>query len=205
GPVGPGNSPYASPSAFAGNTLLISLPWLAGDGLLDNDSLATPPRFSGDQVDFDAVRAYKMPRLHEAFSRFRRGAAPQLRNDFEAYQAEQAHWLDDYALFMALKDAHESAAWNTWPAELAQRQPAALAAASELHRAAIAFHRFTQFLVDRQWKEVHRYANDCGVQIMGDIPIFVAYDSADVWANQDLFRLGPRGLPSEVAGVPPDA
>ncbi|MCA9879452.1 MAG: 4-alpha-glucanotransferase, partial [Thermomicrobiales bacterium] len=111
----------------------------------------------------------------------------------------------DYALFMALKDAHESAAWNTWPAELAQRQPAALAAASELHRAAIAFHRFTQFLVDRQWKEVHRYANDCGVQIMGDIPIFVAYDSADVWANQDLFRLGPRGLPSEVAGVPPDA
>jgi len=205
GPVGPGNSPYASPSALAANALLISLPWLAGDGLLDSAPLDAPPPFSNVSVDFDAVRAFKIPLLREAFSRFRRGAAPHLRPEFEAYQAEQANWLEDYALFMALKDAHHGAAWNTWPQELVQRQPAALAAARDEHRDALAFHRFTQFLVDRQWKEVHRYANDHGVQIMGDIPIFVAYDSADVWANQDLFRLSPQGLPRDVAGVPPDA
>ena len=205
GPVGPGDSPYASPSAFAGNVLLISLAWLAGDGLLESQSLGSPPPFSDARVDFDQVRAFKMPLLREAFSRYRRGAASHLRPEFEAYQAEQTGWLDDYALFMALKDAHHGAAWNTWPVELVQRQPAAMTAAGQEHKDNIAFHRFAQFLVDRQWQEVHRYANDHGVQIMGDIPIFVAYDSADVWANQDLFRLGPLGQPREVTGVPPDA
>jgi 4-alpha-glucanotransferase len=205
GPVGPGNSPYASPSAFAGNALLISLPWLVGDGLLDSKSLEAVPQFSDASVDFDAVRAFKMPLLREAFSRFRRGAASTFRPAFESYQAEQAGWLNDYALFMALKDAHQGAAWNTWPLELVQRQPEALETAGQQHKEAVAFHRFSQFLVDRQWNEVRRYANDRGVQIMGDIPIFVAYDSADVWANQDLFRLGSLGLPGEVTGVPPDA
>lgn len=205
GPVGPGDSPYASPSAFAGNVLLISLPWLAGDGLLESHALDDAPDFSDVCVDFDAVRAYKMPLLRQAFSRFRSGAASYLRPDFDAYQAAQASWLDDYALFMALKEAHDGAAWNSWPVELVQRQPDALEVARQEHRENVAFHRFTQFLFDRQWREVHSYANDRGVQIMGDVPIFVAYDSADVWANQELFRLGPLGLPSEVAGVPPDA
>ncbi|MCA9881012.1 MAG: 4-alpha-glucanotransferase, partial [Thermomicrobiales bacterium] len=204
-PTGFGDSPYASPSAFAGNVLLISLPWLAGDGLLESHTLSSLAPLPESHVDFDAVRALKMPLLREAFGRFRRGAASHLRPEFEAYQANQASWLDDYALFMALKDAHGGAAWNTWPSDLVHRDPAALEAASQAHRDDVAFHRFAQFLCDRQWQEVHRYANDRGVQVIGDIPIFVAYDSADVWANQPLFRLNPDGLPSDVAGVPPDA
>ena len=204
-PVGSGNSPYASPSAFAANALLISLPWLAGDGLLDEQQLADAPEFSASHVDYDAVRAYKLPLLREAFARFRRGAGSALRPAFNAYESENARWLEDYALFMALKDAHGGAAWSEWPPELALRQPEALAAARERLQDEIRFHRFTQFLADRQWSEVRRYANQRGIQIIGDLPIFVAFDSADVWAHRGLFRLDRQGRPIEVAGVPPDA
>ncbi|MFT4037374.1 MAG: 4-alpha-glucanotransferase [Thermomicrobiales bacterium] len=205
GPVGPGDSPYASPSAFAGNALLISLPWLVGDGLLESQSLEDLPTLPEDHVDFDAVRALKAPLLREAFSRFRRGAGTPLRAEFDAYREEQAAWLDDYALFMALKDDHGGAAWNTWSTELVHRQPEALEAARQQHHDAIGFHRFTQFLFDHQWREVRRYANALGIQVIGDIPIFVAYDSADVWANQPLFRLDEHGAPMDITGVPPDA
>jgi 4-alpha-glucanotransferase len=205
GPIGLGNSPYASPSAFAGNALLISLPWLVGDGLLESDRLEDPPPFSSSAVDFDAVRAYKLPRLHEAFDRFRRGAAPDLRPAFDAFCAGSATWLDDYALFMALKDVHGGVAWSDWPAEIALRQPAALTSARETLRDEVRYHQFTQFLFARQWNELHRYANNHGVTIIGDLPIFVAYDSADVWGHRDLFRLDAQGRPTEVAGVPPDA
>lgn len=205
GPIGPGNSPYASPSAFANNTLLISLPWLLGDGLLTNDDLAAAPEFSTAEVDYAAVRAYKLPRLREAFNRFRRGAAAKLRPDFDAYQQEHEGWLADYSLFMAIKDDLNGAAWIDWPEEIALRQPHALRAWRERLQEDTRFHCFLQFLVDRQWSELRRYANERGVSVIGDLPIFVAYDSADVWAHRDLFRLDEAGRPTEVAGVPPDA
>lgn len=205
GPIGLGNSPYASASAFAGNELLISLPWLAGDGLLDAGRLDDPPPFSTSHVDFDAVRDYKQPLLREAFDRFRRGAGQHLRSAFDDFRVAQEAWLGDYALFMALKEAHGGVAWSAWPAEVALREPAALAAANERLQDGRRFHEFTQFFFARQWSEVHRYANQHGVQVIGDVPIFVAYDSADVWAHRNLFRLDAAGLPTEVAGVPPDA
>ena len=205
GPVGLGNSPYASPSAFAGSELLISLPWIAGDGLLDADVLDEAPPFAESRVDYAAVSAYKTPLLHEAFDRFRRGAAARLRPEFEEFRVEHTSWLDDYALFMALKTTHDGAAWSTWPSEIALREADALAAARRHLRDEIKFHQFTQFLFSRQWGELRQYANANGIQVVGDLPIFVAYDSADVWAHRDLFRLDDRGLPTEVAGVPPDA
>jgi 4-alpha-glucanotransferase len=205
GPVGPGNSPYASPSAFAGNALFISLPWLAGDGLLDGEQLASPPHFSTSTIDYEAVRAFKLPLVREAFDRFRRGAGAGLRPDFDAFVVENANWLDDYALFLALKGAHGGMDWSDWPKEIALRHPDALAAAREELRSEIRYHQFTQFLFHRQWSDVRRYANEHGIRILGDLPIFVTYDSADVWAHQDLFRLNRAGRPTEVAGVPPDA
>ncbi len=205
GPIGLGNSPYASPSAFAGNELLISLPWLVGDGLLDARRLDDPPSFSASHVEFDEVRAFKLPLLREAFDRFRRGAGQNLRPAFDEFRSRQGEWLPDYALFMALKDAHGGSAWSTWPREIALREPTALTASRDRLGEQLRFHEFTQFLFARQWGEIRRYANEHGVRVIGDVPIFVAYDSADVWAHRDLFRLDDDGLPTEVAGVPPDA
>src|SRR5215204_1683112 len=122
GPIGLGNSPYASPSAFAGNELLISLPWLIGDGLLEPGQLDDAPPFSTSYVEYDQVRGFKQPLLRKAFDHFRRGAAPQYRPTLDAFCEEQATWLDDYATFMALKSAHEGVAWNSWPAGVALRE-----------------------------------------------------------------------------------
>ncbi|MBA3449643.1 MAG: 4-alpha-glucanotransferase [Chloroflexia bacterium] len=205
GPIGIGNSPYASPSAFAGNELLISLPWLVGDGLLDAGRLDDPPEFSAVRVDYDAVRAFKQPLLRKSFDRFRRGAVQGMRAAFEDFCVEQNAWLADYALFMALKDSYEGVSWSAWPEDIALRKPDALATARQGLQDQVRFHEFTQFLFHMQWQEVRRYANDRGVRVVGDLPIFVAYDSADVWAHRHLFRLDAQGRPTEVAGVPPDA
>lgn len=204
-PVGSGDSPYASPSAFAGSPLLISLPWLVGDGLLDPSSIADPPPFSASQVEFDAVRAFKMPLFREAFHRFQAGASSHLRPEFDVYLEAQRDWLDDFALFMALKQEFDGAAWIDWPPPIALRDSGALAEARGRLRNEIRLQQFTQFLFDRQWADLHRYANQHGLRIVGDLPIFVAYDSADVWAHRDLFRLDREGRPLLVAGVPPDA
>ncbi len=205
GPVGLGDSPYASPSAFAGNPLLISLPWLAGDGLLEQSKLDDVPPFPSSHVDYAAVRAYKDPMLREAFDRFRRGAGAHLRGDFEAFCAEQDFWLDDFALFLALREANSGQVWSAWPSDVALRQPAALETARRSHADEIRFHQFSQFNFFRQWREVHRYASQHGISIIGDLPIFVAYDSADVWAHRELFRIDSEGQLTDVAGVPPDA
>ncbi len=205
GPIGAGNSPYASPSAFAGNTLLISLPWLVGDGLLEEGDFDLAPDFSESAVDYEGVRRFKEPLLRRAFDRFRRGAASHMRPEFEAYQESERFWLSDFALFMALKVAHGQGAWSSWPAEIARRDPTALAAAEQRLKDEIRFQEFTQFLFDHQWNEVRRYCAVHGVEILGDIPIFVAYDSADVWANQAIFLLDENGVPTAEAGVPPDA
>src|SRR3954464_14113805 len=140
GPVGLGDSPYASPSAFAGNPLLISLPWLAGDGLLERSKLDDVPPFASSRVDYAAVRAYKDPLLREAFDRFRRGAGSQLRGDFDAFCAEEKSWLGDFSLFMALRDAHGGQVWSAWPGDIALRQPEALEAAQRSLADEIRFH-----------------------------------------------------------------
>ncbi|MFN8594248.1 MAG: 4-alpha-glucanotransferase [Thermomicrobiales bacterium] len=205
GPVGAGNSPYASPSAFAGSALLISLPWLAGDDLLESQDVAEVSDRPQNRVDFDEVRDFKIPRLRKAFNRFQRGAASHLNVEFDAYVTAQKFWLDDFALFMALKEEFNDAPWVSWPDAIALREPEALDSATKRLGDEIRFHQFVQFLFDRQWREVRGYANRHGIRVIGDIPIFVAYDSADVWAHRELFRLDPHGHPLEVAGVPPDA
>ena len=205
GPTGYGDSPYASPSAFAGNPLLVSLDWLAGDGLLQPDDLANPPDFHAYQVDFGSVIPYKTAMLRRAFDRLRAGAGADQRPAFEAFRTEEASWLDDFALFMALKDVHGGQAWTDWESDIALRDPAAVQRWRERLAAEVRFHQFVQFQFRRQWTALKGYANGLGVRIVGDIPIFVAHDSADVWSNRELFRLDAAGHPTVVAGVPPDA
>jgi 4-alpha-glucanotransferase len=202
GPPGYGESPYAARSAFAGNALLISLERLAEDGLLEPADLGDPPGGPQDRVDFAAVSAYKRPRLRWAFRRFQTGSA--LKTEYEQFVAENAGWLDDFALFMALREVYGGGAWNEWPAPLVHREPVALAAARREHVDSVELARFTEFIFWRQWRALKAEANACGIRIVGDIPIFVAHDSADVWANQEIFYLDQRGQPTVVAGVPPD-
>jgi 4-alpha-glucanotransferase len=204
-PTAYGNSPYASPSAFAGNPLLIALQALAADGLLDETDLTDRPGFHDWAVEFDRVIAYKIPLLHRAFDRFRAGAAATLRPGFETFAREEAHWLDDHAFFMALKDAHHGRAWFDWEPGIRLRDPAVMAEWQQRLKTEIRFHQFAQFLFRRQWTALKRYANDHDIRIVGDIPIFVAHDSVDVWAHRELFRLDKRGNLTVVTGVPPDA
>ncbi|HJQ24376.1 MAG TPA: 4-alpha-glucanotransferase [Blastocatellia bacterium] len=204
GPTGFGDSPYQCFSSFASNPLLISPEWLVEDGLLAADDIKRPPRFPADAVDFGRVIDYKAALLRRAFENFRRTRRKSLRAEFVTFIDEAAHWLDDYALFRALKDAHGGAAWNTWEPPLARRDAAALADARRLLADQIEAQKLYQFLFHRQWSALKGYCNQNGIKIIGDIPIFVAYDSADVWANPDLFKLNEDGSPRVVAGVPPD-
>jgi 4-alpha-glucanotransferase len=204
GPTGFGDSPYASPSAFAGNPLLISLSWLVGDGLLNEGSLELDRSFPEHEVNFGAVIPFRNRMLRRAFDHFRRGAASSLRPEFEAFVAEEANWLNDFALFMALKDHHGGRPWVEWDLPIRLREPEALAEWRELLKDDVRFYQFAQFQFRRQWTALKRYANERDIQVIGDIPIFVAHDSADVWANRDLFRLDDQGQLTVVSGVPPD-
>ncbi|MEA2597006.1 MAG: 4-alpha-glucanotransferase [Thermomicrobiales bacterium] len=204
GPTGFGDSPYASPSAFAGNPLLISLTWLAGEGLLDESDLQTAEGFPDHEVQFGAVIPFKYAVLRKAFDRFRRGAASAQRQSFEAFRRDEAHWLDDFALYMALKDHFGGRSWVEWDEPIRLRVPGAVAEWNDRLKDDVTFHQFVQFQFRRQWSELKRYANERDIQIIGDIPIFVAHDSADVWANRDVFRLDEQGQPTVMSGVPPD-
>lgn len=204
GPTGFGDSPYQCFSALAGNPYLVSPDALAEHGLLAREDISAPPGFPAEYVDYGSVIRHKVGLLERAFAAFRAGAGASLRPEFEAFCVEQAHWLDDFALFMALKDAYGGAMWNTWERELAARQPKALQEARGRLADQIESHRFRQFLFFRQWLRVKARANQAGIRIIGDIPIFVAYDSADVWGHPELFYLDRRGQPTIVAGVPPD-
>jgi 4-alpha-glucanotransferase len=204
GPTGYGNSPYASRSAFAGNPLLISLDDLVREGLLSEEDLQSVPALPSDHVDFGPVEDFKLPLLRRASERLRAGSAPQLTQELNTCRQENAAWLDDYALFMALRDKFDHAPWQQWPEELRQRRPEALEEARRSLADDIAFHVFTQFVFWRQWGSLRRYANEHGIKLIGDIPIFVALDSADVWAHSELFWLDEGGNPTVVAGVPPD-
>jgi len=199
GPTGYGDSPYQLFSAFAGNPLLISLEMLADDGLLNAAELAQAPEFPADEVDYGRVIRFKMPLLRAAYKCFEGSA------EFDSFRNENAAWLDDFALFMALKEAHGGEAiWSRWEPQIAARQPAALAEWRARLADEIASLQFTQYLFFRQWRALHDYARQRGIQIMGDLPIYVAHDSADVWSNPQLFQLDDQGDTAVMSGVPPD-
>jgi 4-alpha-glucanotransferase len=201
GPTGYGDSPYQSFSAFAGNTNLISPDLLAADGLID---IPAPSGLSDDFVDFGAVIPWKRQLLADAFSRFEAGGGdPEISQAFEEFRTDQP-WLDDYADFMAIKTAHGDGSWQDWPNELRMREPSALAAARARLAQSIDRIRFSQFLFFRQWDALHRHAAHRHVRIIGDVPIFVAGDSSDVWAHPELFLLDRHRRPTVAAGVPPD-
>jgi len=207
GPTGYADSPYQCFSAFAGNPLLISPDRLVVDGFLPPTAVQNVPYFPSHAVDYGEVIQYKNALFQQAFSHFQQHGAPEQAAAFETFCAENSFWLDDFALFMAVKNFHKDQSggvWNTWPAEIAYREPAAMATWSAQLADEIALHKFLQFLFFTQWLALKQYANDRGIKIIGDIPIFVAFDSADVWANRDLFYLKEDGSPEFIAGVPPD-
>ncbi|MEO8410000.1 MAG: 4-alpha-glucanotransferase, partial [Propionivibrio sp.] len=206
GGIGPGNSPYMSPSAFAGNELLIDLTRLGEAGWLTDAELAPDPDFNDAKVNFAAVHRFRMSRLRLAADRFFADARRDTRKEFLAFCGAAAAWLDDYVLFMALDRKHggHGKLWQDWPAPLAQRKPRALHEAAEKLADECNFWKFCQWRFFRQWAALKDYANTRGVQIIGDMPIFVSPHSADVWANQGLFELDAHGRPKVVAGVPPD-
>ena len=204
-PVGPGNSPYQSPSAFAGSALLVALEPLADRGWLPAAALARPPAFDAARVDYDAAIPWRWTRLREAAAGFGARASPVERADFEAWRLEQAAWLPEWALFAALKDEHCGQPWWAWGGALARRERGALEAARERLAPAIALHEFVQWCFDWQMAGLRRYAHARGVHLMGDLPIFVAHDRADVWSRPDLYFLDDdTHQPTVVAGVPPD-
>lgn len=204
GPTGYGDSPYQCFSAFAGNPYLVSLESMVEEGLLQPDDLADMPAFPHDRVDFGSVIPWKLQVLDRAFERFQNNRQAALDHEYQEFQTSQAAWLDDFSLFMALKEAHGGGSWVNWPPELRNRQPAALAAARQQLANAVQRQVFRQFLFFRQWESIREYARKKKIQLIGDIPIFVAHDSADVWANPELFFLDTNGNPTVVAGVPPD-
>ncbi|MFZ0662682.1 MAG: 4-alpha-glucanotransferase [Acidobacteriaceae bacterium] len=202
-PTGYGNSPYAALSAFAGNPLLISLEFLADRGWIEPDRLAAVPGSSAS-VDFDAVVASKMPLLEEAALNFLHKHDEATWARYEAYTRTNWTWLEAYALYSVLKRQFHGAAWNTWPTELARRNPQALDQLRRNHAEDIAVQQILQFAFDDQWSALHAYCAQRGIKLIGDIAIFVNYDSADVWTRPDLFDLDENLLPIRVAGVPPD-
>jgi 4-alpha-glucanotransferase len=205
GPTGFGNSPYLCYSAMAGNPLLISPEKLRDYGLLTDEDLQTFPEFPTDKVDYDGVREAKSSLLKKACQNFKDNASEEEKAVYEEFGATKGFWLNDYALFMAIKDAHEGASWHTWDEAIARRQTAALDEWQQRLTDEIYYHKYLQFEFFRQWADLKKYANDNGVQIFGDLAIYVAHDSADVWANPSIFCLdGETGEASLMAGVPPD-
>ncbi len=200
-PVGDSHSPYQCPSAFAGNPLLISLEKLMSSGLLAADETQDTPAFHKDQVEFAKVRVYKESLLRKAFKNFKQQSTTLA---YKQFLMEHHFWLKEYALFMALKTHFKNQAWHEWPKKVALREQSILQEYEELLMDDIAYHTFVQFIFFSQWQDLKQYARQWNVSIIGDIPIFVAHDSCDVWANQQLFDLNENGQPQTVAGVPPD-
>jgi 4-alpha-glucanotransferase len=205
GGIGAGNSPYMSSSAFAGNLLLIDLAELYERGWLPEQALKPDAGFEAQRVDFASVIPFRMQRLNLAAEAFAARALGPERTDFEAFCADQAHWLADYALFMTLAEHHGSGEWSEWPAPLAHRDQQALSAFAQQHASRLQFWKFCQWCFLRQWLRLKAHANQRGIRIVGDAPIFIAYQSAEVWARPELFELDALGRPTVVAGVPPDA
>lgn len=204
GEVGEGNSPYTSNSAFAGNHLMIDLEELAKQGWLDSSDLVPNPEFNADHVRFDLIKPYRMERLQLAAKRFFSMPVNSRHSEYIEFCEEEKHWLDDFALFKAIEHHEQFREWNHWPEELVRRDPRALAEVRLRYVDEIEFSKFCQWCFYRQWFLLKRYANARGIHIIGDVPIFVSYQSADVWEHQALFELDVSGSPIVVAGVPPD-
>lgn len=204
GPTGFADSPYSAFSAFAGNPLLISLQRLQDEGLLTWDDFVDYPFLPEDRVDYGAVIPAKMGVLRLAYERWKSQGDEEAKRGLEHFREQHTFWLEDFALFMALKEAYGGRAWTEWDRDLAHRNPDALNRARRELADEVQFHRFVQYCFARQWSDLKRYANAQGVLIMGDMPIFVAHDSTDVWAKPEMFYLDEDGNPTFVAGVPPD-
>jgi 4-alpha-glucanotransferase len=208
-PLGPtssvhGNSPYQSYSAFAGNPLFVDLHELVELGYLEEEAVDPPDAFSDHEVRYGAVAEFTETRLRSAHERFETAAADDERGSFDRFRSRAASWLDDYALFMALKEEFDGAGWLEWPDDIGAHEPDAVERYRGELDEEIRHHEFVQWCFDRQWRELAEYAADSGVSLVGDLPIYVGLDSADVWANRENFRLDDDGRPAEVAGVPPN-
>ena len=201
-PTGYGDSPYQSFSAFAGNHYLISPELLQENGWLNDEDLSGIHADRADKIDYGAIIPWKLNILEASYQRFTQN---QLwAREFEEFKQQNSTWLDDYSLFMALKDAHGGSPWTDWELPLRTRDRAALNEARFKHAEKIAAHQFWQFVFSRQWDQLHEYARKNHVRLIGDIPIYVAHDSADVWAYPEMYHLDAQGLPTIMAGVPPD-
>ena len=200
GPTGYGDSPYQSFSTFAGNPYYIDLKTLIKDGLLTKkECKAYDFGEKEDEIDYEKIYRARFKVLKKAYDRFEKG------KDYNDFVNENSYWLEDYALYMAIKDRNNGVSWKEWEAPLRDREESALAQAREELAEEIDFYRFQQYEFDKQWKKLHAYANAQGVKIIGDIPIYVAFDSADTWASPELFQFDENNNPTGVAGCPPDA
>lgn len=204
GPTGYGDSPYQCFSAFAGNPLLISFDDLMGEGLLTKADIEGAPAFPPTQADYGQVIEFKLPLLDQAFEVFEREGSLERRQAFDSFCERHRAWLDDYALFTAVKAQHGGVAWPEWEPGIAMREPGALESWRERCARAMASCKFQQFIFFEQWTRLKQVCREHDVLVMGDVPIFVAHDSADVWAHPELFQLTADGRPAFKAGVPPD-
>lgn len=201
GPPGCGNSPYSCTSVFAGNPLLIDLRLLVAEGDLENGELESFP--SGERVDYQEVTKYKLSRLRRAAERFFSAASAERLQEFWTY-CDATFWLHDYAFYAALKNYFKGKSWHKWPQALRDREQTACAHYENLLGPEIGFQKYMQWQFMRQWQNLKKHANDRGILVFGDAPIFVAHDSVDVWCNRHIFQLAEDGAPLVVAGVPPD-
>ncbi len=201
-PPGYGESPYSAQSAFAGSPWLVSLDALVRMGFLDRAAIANPPIFSVDRVDFAPMSAWREKNLRAAFASFERDR--KARAAFDEFSAREKSWLEDFALYRAIKKTQGDVQWTKWPRDVKLREPPAIAAAKKSLTREIAFESFVQFCFDVQWEALHDAARSRGIELIGDIPIFVAHDSADVWRRPEDFFLDAEGNPTVIAGVPPD-
>ena len=204
GPTGFGDSPYQGPSAFAGQPLIISPDKLREKGLLSDEDLKDIPEWDPHKVDYGPVINYKTGLLRKAFATFHHTPDKTMLEEFELFCEQEKEWLDDYCLFMALKNANQGKCWLDWDDDARLLTPSSRAEYEKEMADEIRYHRFVQFIFRMQWTELREYANEKGISIIGDIPIFVALDSCDVWANKKYFKLDSKGYPTHVAGVPPD-
>lgn len=204
GHTGYGDSPYQCFSAFAGNPLLINLQKLVNEGLLESNELPAEANFNADEVDFGAVYQYKYPLLRKAHARFKANNHRMRQIQYENFAKKSKFWLEDYAFFMALKNHFGGKAWSEWESGAKTRKPDVLSVLKDKLADDIAFYRFLQFLFFRQWQELKAYANLNDIKIIGDIPLYVAADSADAWSKPEFFDFDAKLKPRTVAGVPPD-
>ena len=204
GPTGYGDSPYQSFSAFAGNTNMIAPELLVDDGFLTTEEINQKPDFPVGRVDFGKLYDWKNNILAIAFEKFSAATSVDLRGEFETFCRTESYWLDDYALFRAVKKSQGQKLWLEWDEPLKLRDATALHYAKENLRQDIQAQKFQQWLFFRQWADLKKYANDRNIKIVGDVPIFISLDSSDVWCNPQEFKLNADGSPQVVAGVPPD-